>query len=265
LEEVKKIYPTAAKTKEFGFEIDIYIPERKLGIEYCGLYWHCDAQKPNRYHQEKFLKAKAVGVQLLTVFEDEWLQRRELVLSRILRSKKINARDTRFKELSPEEMQTFCSEFHLQGAPRDSTYRFGLEHEGSLVGVMVFGKHHRQGLGDVLVLSRLCFGQYDVRGGSEKLFKNSLLRLPKKKIVSWSDNRYSWGGVYQRLGFELEEELPPDYSYCKTGPSPIRVSKQSMKKTEAEKLQGLTEHALRKEQGWYRIYDCGKIRWVYTP
>ena len=34
-------------------ELDIYIPELKIAIEYCGLYWHSEAHKPNNYHLDK--------------------------------------------------------------------------------------------------------------------------------------------------------------------------------------------------------------------
>jgi hypothetical protein len=263
LEEVKKTYPSARKSLDFGFEIDIYIPELKLGIEYCGLYWHCEKEKQPNAHKDKFLKAQKNGIKLLTIFEDEWFYKKEIVLRRILRSKKISARETQFKEISKVEADKFFEENHLQGKSATTTKQhFGLFYLGSLVGAIAYGPHHRKDTGE-WVLSRLCFGEFDIVGGTEKLFKNSLRYLPKVKLISWSDNRYSNGSVYARLGFIKEEDLGPDYSYVKPGHSPIRVSKQSMKKTKEEQASGKTEHELRLAQDWYRIYDCGKIRWAY--
>ena len=53
------------------YEIDIYCPELKLGIEYCGLYWHSEyyGKKNSKYHHEKWIRCKNKGVDLLTIFE----------------------------------------------------------------------------------------------------------------------------------------------------------------------------------------------------
>jgi len=41
-----------------------------------------------------------------------------------------------------------------------------------------------------------------------------------------------------------------------------RHHKQSLKKTPEEKVSNKTERELRLDQGYLRVYDCGKIRWV---
>ena len=41
-------------------------------------------------------------------------------------------------------------------------------------------------------------------------------------------------------------------------------SKQSKKKTKEEAALGMSEHELRLSQGYLRVYDCGKKRWVRT-
>lgn len=283
LEEIKKHYPDAQKKRIQGIEFDIFSESGKFAIEYCGLYFHSEAlidsskefackitgKKRNKliwYHsyKQQFLKQEYPEIKLFTIFEDEWLDKKEIVLNRILKKDRIYARDTLFKPIKQIESQEFLRKNHLQGAaPNSHTLCFGLFYLEELIGVIVFGSHPRQGHPEI-VLSRLCFSKYHVLGGSEKLFKNSLPSLPSGKIISWSDNRYSEGDVYKRLGFTLEEELPPDYSYCKPGEFPIRVSKQSMKKTPQERLLHKTEHELRLEQGWFRIWDCGKKRWVYS-
>jgi hypothetical protein len=82
-----------------------------------------------------------------------------------------------------------------------------------------------------------------------------------EKIVSWSDNRWSEGKVYEALGFYLEEELGPDYSYVKDRQ---RISKQSCQKKHLFKkgAVGDTELEMAKSLGYSRIWDCGKKRWV---
>jgi hypothetical protein len=67
-----------------GKEIDIYLPQFKVGIEYCGLYWHGEHVLGPTYHKDKLALASAAGIRLVTVFEDEWLNTPNKVMFRIL-------------------------------------------------------------------------------------------------------------------------------------------------------------------------------------
>jgi len=65
-----------------GKEIDAYDINLKLGIEYCGLYYHNELSPNPRdkdYHNNKRLKCEAQGVRLITIFEDEWRRRNSQV------------------------------------------------------------------------------------------------------------------------------------------------------------------------------------------
>ena len=42
-------------------------------------------------------------------------------------------------------------------------------------------------------------------------------------------------------------------------------SKQSLKKNEEERESKKSEHEIRLEQGYLRVYDCGKKRWRFDP
>jgi len=61
------------------FEIDIYLPKLKIGIEYNGLYWHSDNFLCNNYHYDKYLKCLNKGVLLIQIWEDEWVSNREYI------------------------------------------------------------------------------------------------------------------------------------------------------------------------------------------
>lgn len=254
------------KTK--GKEIDIAIPSKMVGIEYCGLYWHSEARKQESdVHFDKMKQAESEGWRLITIFEDEWKNRKEQVLDFIksvlgVFDSKIGARKCIIKEISKQDSKVFLDKYHIQGSSRSILVSFGLFYDGILVGVITAGRHHRGAEG--LVLNRLCFkGGWQIMGGASRLF-SSLVSWAKhkgySKIISWSDNRYSQGNVYEKMGFTLEEDLSPDYSYIGGG---IRKSKQSLRKTPEERLLGITERELRLNDGWYRIWDCGKKRWAF--
>ena len=50
-------------------ELDIYLPDLDLAIEYNGAYWHQDSKKPVDYHQSKSIACLSKGIRLLHIFE----------------------------------------------------------------------------------------------------------------------------------------------------------------------------------------------------
>jgi hypothetical protein len=247
-------------------EIDIYIPSKGVGIEFCGLYWHSEEMKGKQYHKDKLDLAKKAGIRLITVFEDEWDlnkdQVKNFIKSVLGTTAPVYARNCIVNEISSKKARNFFKQNHIQGAPRSVIYATGLFYENNLIGVMSLGTHHRGGQNKDIVLNRLAFSEeFHVIGGASKLLKKCVEWSKKEgyeKIISWSDNRWSEGNVYKKMGFQLEKELNTDYDYIKAGK---RYKKHSLKKTASEKLLNKTEKELRESQGYGKIWDCGKIRW----
>lgn len=258
-----------------GKELDFYERDQKLALEYCGLYWHNENSPQPRtrsYHHDKWRRCREKGIQLITIFDDEWNAKGEICKSMILSKlgifeTRIQARRCATKEISKKEMGDFCEAHHLQGANKLSHVCFGLFHGEELVGVVDLGRHHRKKNNDSVVLTRLCFKTgLQVVGGSGKLFKACVdwcRENEAKKIISWSDNRYSDGSVYGRLGFKKAGELPPDYCYVNMKNPKRRFSKQSQSKKQANCPPHMTELQWANSRGLSRIWDCGKVRWEF--
>lgn len=256
-------------------ELDIYDADQKIAIEFCGIFWHAEesfSPKDRSYHHSKWMKCKDKNIQLLTIFDDEWNLKNEICRSMILSKlgifeTRIQARKCETKEITKEEMCDFCESHHLQGANKLSDACFGLFHEGELVGVADMGRHHRRKNIKTTVLTRLCFKRgLQVLGGSGKLFKTCVEWCSKngiEKIISWSDNRYSDGSVYEKLGFNKSGELPPDYQYVNMKNPKKRISKQSQSKKKSQCPPNMTELEWANSRGLSRIWDCGKIRWEF--
>lgn len=71
-------------------EIDIYIPELMIGIEYNGEYWHSDEKiqesknmPAKAYHQLKIDKAFEKGILLLIVWEKDWKNNPEKIKQKL--------------------------------------------------------------------------------------------------------------------------------------------------------------------------------------
>ena len=66
------------------YELDIYIPSKRIAIEYNGITWHSEKFKGNdakTYHLMKTNLCKEKEIKLIHLFEDEWLEKKEIVKS----------------------------------------------------------------------------------------------------------------------------------------------------------------------------------------
>lgn len=258
-------------------EIDLLDKDKKVGIEYCGLYWHNDSSpepRDHKYHISKYKNCLKKDIQLITIFEDEWKFRQDQCKSHIksilgVSNNRVYARKCEVKEVSREESKALFEAYHIQGSNKLGVVFFGLFFEGELCAVMSLGRHNRQTdtSKKEITLDRLCFKDgFQVIGGSSKLFSKCLEWASNngfKKIISFSDNRWSLGAVYKKMGFVLEKEYGPDYSYVEINNPRKRLSKQSQKKNITNCPIGLTEHVWAIQRGLARIYDCGKKRWIF--
>ena len=253
-----------------GKEIDMYCEELKLGIEYCGLYWHTEDSKnprPRNYHGDKLKAATKKGIRLITIFEDEWVYRQEQVKNFLravlgVNSSIVYARKTLVREIPAKAAQDFFNSYHIQGKNTLGMYHAGLFHDEELLAAMSFGRHHRNSTQITLDRFAVKTGIH-IPGGASKLFKFLLTTSNASKVISWSDNRWSEGNVYRQLGFELDSTLPPDYSYVDFSHNCRRVSKQSQRKTKTGCPANMTEKEFSKSKDLHRIWDCGKLRWLY--
>jgi hypothetical protein len=254
-----------------GREIDLYEDSLKLGIEYCGLYWHTEDSLTPRlknYHSDKRLKCLANGVRLITIFEDEWSHRNDQcknMLRSIVNRNSVSyfARKCEIHQLSIIDGRKFFDAHHIQGANHLGFIYLGAFYSGDLVAAMSLGRHPRKE--NIVTLDRFCVkSNHSVVGAASKMFKQLLTYTDAPQLLSWSDNRWSEGNVYEKLGFKLTRELPPDYSYIKFDGKLQRLSKQSQRKSATGCPENLTELQWANLRELHRIWDCGKKLWVYT-
>lgn len=255
-----------------GKEIDMFDEKLGIGVEYSGLLWHNELSlepRDSKYHYNKYKNCLNKEIRLITIFEDEWILKNNQcknMLKSILgvNAIKVMARKCMVKEVDKKIFKDFCEEYHLQGSNNLGLYFCGIYYKDELLGVMSIGKHHRK---NDITLDRLCFKEnVSVIGGANKLFSKCLewVKLNGyKKIISWSDNRWSQGNIYKILGFKLDKILPPDYSYVDMKRKYTRISKQSQKKSNTNCPKDKTEREWAIQNNLGRIWDCGKIRWVY--
>ena len=92
----------------YPLELDIFLPELNIGIEYNGDFWHSDKFKDKNYHYNKYLKCKNNNIRLIQINEYYWNNKKDIIKSIILDSlniylKKINIYDCLLKNIKEEE------------------------------------------------------------------------------------------------------------------------------------------------------------------
>lgn len=63
------------KEEDYYYEIDIYLPELKIGFEYNGSYWHQEGKfKPINYHEKKFKYFLSKGILIFNIWDYFWFK-----------------------------------------------------------------------------------------------------------------------------------------------------------------------------------------------
>ena len=65
------------------YELDIYLPEKSIAFEFNGIYWHSINYKDKYYHQRKTLLCYAQNIQLIHIWENEWLNKQDQIKQQI--------------------------------------------------------------------------------------------------------------------------------------------------------------------------------------
>ena len=74
-------YSCIRNTREIisPLELDLYIPDKSLAIEFNGDYWHSELYKDKDYHYNKFKLCKERGINLISIFENEWISNSDII------------------------------------------------------------------------------------------------------------------------------------------------------------------------------------------
>lgn len=264
-----------------GKELDLYLPEYNFGIEYNGLYWHSEAAGKNKnYHHDKFIEAQKVGITLFQIWEDDWLNRKDIIIRHIAyqinKIKELQklfpemdkehfytsyARTTQVVEITYQQSIPFLTETHVQG-PVKGTHYYALKNkQGNLCAVMVLAKTSKT--------SEYLLARYATKGivpgGFTKLLKHAISASNAEKIITFADRTISNGKLYEETGFTKDSELKPDYMYVKNKKKFHKFGfrlKAFKNRSDLIYVENMTEKELAELNGYTRIWDAGKTKYV---
>lgn len=269
--------PKKIKKKIDGswYELDIFVEELKIGFEFNGTYWHSEGISKNKLNIFNKMNAyKSIGIRVVSIFEDEWLFKNNIVknkIANILKRSSLNkiyARKCDVRDISSSEKNDFLNDNHIQGEDKCNISK-GLFYNNELIAVMTFSKL-RNSLGNKkkestkYELSRYAT-KYNIPGGFSKLFKHILNENKNiKTIITYADLRWSDfnSNIYASNGFILNHQSKPNYWYNDGRKRYHRYNfrKQVLKEKFPEFYDDkLTEHQIMDKTNYRRIWDCGNL------
>lgn len=234
-----------------GQEIDIYLPDYKIGIEFNGTFWHSDLYKENDYHFKKSKLAESKGIRLIHIYEYEWLdadkKKKICSLLRIALGKAeriIYARNCSIKKITDKEASILNNANHLQNH-RKAHITYGLFYKDELVQLMSFSKNKKY---EWEIIRGCPASNNIVVGGVSKLFKHFVKEYNPKEIFSYCDFNKFDGHGYEQLGMHFIGYTGPDMKYIIKGKV---VNRQPSKYKEL------------KSQVEARIYGAGSKKYLW--
>jgi len=255
------------------YEIDIFVPDRNLAIEYNGLPWHSElfGNKDSNYHLNKTIMCQEKGIKLIHVFSNDF-HNNEVIVKSIIRNavgkneNKIPGRKTKAKEISKKIAASFLRENHLKGNT-GCNIAIGLFYDSELVQVTTYGKPRFNKSHSYEVIRSATKINTTVVGGFSKI-NNFFVKnycTHGNTIITYADRSISNGNVYEKAGFVFNKFTKPGYYYTKKN---IVYSRHEFQKHKLVNMEGYskdkTEWEIMKENKYDRFWDCGNSIFIYT-
>lgn len=268
---------TVLKTDTGFLEMDIYLPDYKLGIEVNPTWTHSPDTMPfgikdRLYHQNKSIVAENAGVGLIHMFDTDFIDDDKYqvflrqIESMIHKKTKIGARQCVVKNMTRKESNDFLKVYHFQGGESASDIQYGMYYGDILIGVFTVGVP-RYSSHDYEIIRYCMNPNYIVMGCFDKFLKNFLKDRSSCTIVSYLDlnKRLSASNVYEKHGFTYDHLTVPNYVWINQSGTKYKTRYATMKKKLV--AQGFdsskSEIEIMKGMNFCRVFEAGSKRYVY--
>lgn len=273
------------------YEIDIYLPEYKVGIECNPSVTHNSSiadpwggpPKSYDYHKIKSEMAQNAGIFMFHIFGYEWVNKQQIIQSMLANlihsnTQRLGARATKVRVVNYAEACEFLNNNHRQGALNAKIYLGLYTMQDELVALMTFN-HIRSTIGSSKQtsshdweLSRFCSKlNCNVVGGASKLFQYFIKNYDPERVISYSDIAHTRGDLYDKLGFQYDHTTSPSYVwvdvYDQQYYNRVSCQKNNLHKLFPNEDLDITHHTEREimeSHGFVQLFDCGVKRWIWS-
>ena len=257
---------TSDKSTLNGKELDIYLPDLNLAFEFNGIYWHSELYKDNDYHKIKTESCENLNINLLHIWEDDYMFKKEIVNSIILEKLNklptiINSSNCIIKEINDINIiKKFLNNNHIQSYIK-SKINIGLFYKDELVSLIPIEPDDFFEINYNIL--RFCNKiNTDVINAQNTLLEYFIDKYEPREIYVIVDRNYYNHNSYNELNFKLTEILEPDYSYYNNKVNRLKRLNKSIE-NDFEYL--LTENnnidAIMTKQNYYRVFNAGYLKY----
>jgi hypothetical protein len=277
------------KVLDSEYEVDIYLPEKKIGFEVNGYYFHHSGiadgllyTKSSVYHRNKTDLALKKGIKLYHLWDDTSVIKRDIlksvVLSKLNLTERLYARKFIVKRLSNDEVNRFLMLNHFEGFVQ-SSYHFALVDDMNNIYSLLSLRHKSVG---VVENARFCsLLNYTVVGAFSRLLKYAVAVLKEKgytEMISYCNRDFSpvyFDTLYYKHNFLFIGDSGSSMVYfcSKTQSlltdeilhSGVVYSRQKFQKHKLSSLfpdvdLSLTEQQILSQHGIYPCYNSGNFK-----
>jgi len=201
-------------------QLDIYIPEFKIGIEVNGTYWHGNNMLNDKYyHFNKSKQCREAGVRLIHIWGYQWGNPKQravlqsIILSALGMSKRVYARNFKVEYRSSSEMRQFFDTNNVQGFRGGEFAVCLVDTQGEVWMAYLIGKgNHMSRKYQYEVVRGASKLGYTVVGGATKLMHALFEDKKLTEIVYYVDYNYfdgislakdaRWKLISESIGFK---------------------------------------------------------------
>ena len=237
---IKSIYDGEIFTSCYNiinpYELDIYIPEFKLAIEFNGYFYHSEAVLMRKVkildlndelydlirvkHIRKADMCEDLGIRLIQILDLDWNNpEKQKILKYIIKSalhkyqNRIYARDCEFKEIfDKKQVAEILNKNHIQGSCNYSKC-FGLFYKNEPIQLATIQLHSNHKNSESELNRMVTLNDWQVVGGFSKLVKNICKELNISELTSYIDRLLFDGKGYASVGFKEISRSKPAYFY----------------------------------------------------
>ena len=242
-------------------EIDIFLDDLNIGIEFDGNYWHSDKFKPISYHSIKTSECEKRGVRLIHIFEYEWDTNKEKIKNflkrELLKSQLPLIKNGLYvKEIPYNLSKNFIQKYDIKEY-QPSSIRIGLYSRDDLLEVITFSKTKTKLSYAYKIENYAMKEDLFVENGLQLLINYFEDHYNPKNIVLFLDRSKYLKDKYLDIGFRFEKISSIHYLWvdsCKNLTYTKYDYSTSFKK---DNISNKSEDGYMKELGYLKIYDCG--------
>lgn len=254
------------RSKENTFEIDVYIPELKMGFEFNGAYWHCSKHKRiyRKYHATKIDYQLRHGIKVYSLWDYWGLDKcKNIIDAKLGEGIRIPARKCKLVALGTKDAKEFTDRYHIHGYAK-AKKNYGLVYNNKLVsvlGIRITREYAEVSRYVTIPGVRIIGGFSKIIYQVKKDFKGKdlLSYLYKDLCPDYHDS------VYYKSGWNFKGDSGPIMSYYVCGKNIV----EPRQKYQKYKLKNLfpdsyssneTELEILEKEHIYAIWDSGNYK-----